>query len=426
MSEFMTDRRIDRGFLKAVDYMTDWRSRFGFPKGQPMPQGLPANMSDAIKSGAINKLQPVGEAVGGLAISPVGFSKALGIGLRKLGSKYRNVANARGLSDFSKFAPRKALDPLNKLNIVKEIPTKYPGSHIKGTTTRRGGSTKSDVALTPRADEMTGQHEVSSHVYNQAFRQENSKAGKLTNILETISEGQEKHLAKMINSGKIKKGSKEAYVLSRGKLNEIHARNLSNELTVEQTIAKMKNKKAFMAGKSRMSDAQFDALHGREVKRILNAYESKHPRQYAAGKLEAEKNWKAERKIDEITKLLNQDTTQGSIKAVHKVFDKRFPDKIGGWDEATKLGKEFTLKDLNRIRLKERKSAETLFTRKKNQTTADYVSDMNKSQIHQTRSQSAREAMESVYVKTLGQTYNANSKFKPAKFEIWLTNQLKK
>jgi len=432
MSDFNTGRRIDKAFAKIVNPTWDlFKPTVESQRlGSAMVGGEPVSAKDAVVGGLWSAIEAFpGMGVAGLTSRQA--MKYLGKGLSKLPKQFRNVRNAQGLADVFRFVPEKALTPLKRLNVSKELPTKYPGSHVKATTTRHSGATTSDVAVTPRADQITGQHEFSSHVYNHALRQENSKAGKLTNILETISTEQEKYLDQMIKSGKIKEGSKEAYNLSRKKLSEQHAENFADVLAVEQTIAKMKNKKAFMAGKSRMSDRTFDSLHNMEVKKILNAYESKHPRRYAAGKLEAEKNWKAEKKADVIAKLVDQDTTQGSIKAVHKVFDKRFPDRVGNTEEAIKLGKEYPLKELNRVMVKEKKTFEKLWKKTEGKRTGispkEYTKLVDRSTAHAIRGQGAREALESRYVETLGQTYGPRtSSFKPAKFKIWLANELKK
>jgi len=456
MSEFMSGRRIDRGFLNAVDYMTDWRSRFGFPKGQPIPQGLPTNMSDAIRSGAINKLQPVGEAVGGLTISPVMFGKAVGRGFAKIKGGFVPKKDApelwpdfntvREIAGLKHVLPKGVLKDIQKVKIKKEIVGGLKDSnrelhaHIKAQNVRYRGMQESDVIFTPRSTRASGVHE-GIHSRMNAIKSDLTPRGIRADLIEKISENTAKKTNTNIAKGTWEKSSKEVYDAGLGMLNEKHARTMTTD--VDNILSKavaIHGDKALKSGKLRISDESWDALSDHRAKQILKSYYKTNKKEFKEAANSVIKNYKGNKRIKahfekvhkkdrettiELEKIFSGWKTEGSSRKVSDSGIKRFPSKVGSPAEATKLGREYSLKELNRVMIKERKATTKIMNKAKGKKGAEWMKLATESQIPATRSQGAREAIESAYVTSKKGIYG-ETPFKPAEVNIWLTNQLKK
>ena len=282
----MTGRGIDRGFLKAVDYMTDWRGRLGLPKGRAIPQGLPSKMSDVMGSKELGKLQPVGEAVGGLSILPADAIRQVSQGMGKILHRYSSAGTKQNLTKFEKTTnlftklPKEALKPIRNIATKNKLKRSEHGAvdPVGRAQVFGGGST--EITRTPRLSDAGMLHEI-VHAYTnwQAKSIKNttrSKAAKLIHAMKNIS----REATSRYNVAR--KGQGIRYSDYRNiNPDEIVARNVSARLN--QYMIKYKNP---------MSYKRFKKIYKAGLKDAIDIIKEKSPRLYRKGTTRVFKKYK--------------------------------------------------------------------------------------------------------------------------------------
>jgi hypothetical protein len=412
MSEFNTGRKIDKLYSvpaeyiksRAIDYPKEvsqgWKNFFGI--GSPKPIG------------SLDK--PVAESVGGLTILPATAVRQVSQGMQKLLKRHsdigsrQNLRNLEQTTDLFSWLPKETLAPIRDIATVKKLPRTKTGAvdPVGRAQVFSGGSTQ--ITRTPRLTQHGMAHEI-IHAYTnaQAKSTKNTTRSKAAKLIHAMKDVSHKAVAKY---NEARKGQGVRYSDYRNvNPDEIVARNVTNRL-----------KQARVRNKNSLSYKKFKKLYKYGLQDAIDEIGKKSPTLLRKGKEEVLKKYNIT--SDKITrKPLTENEIIDSMFGFPMDVTKRFPAKVGSPQEAVALGKQYPVKELNRIMVKEKKINNALL--KKAEHTKDSTKRMelfNKSMVHATRHQGAREALESKYI---GKNYKPGFKLDKAKFKLWIAKQLR-
>lgn len=408
----MTGRRIDKPIEGLGNYLGQRLE--DYPK--EVMQGwknlglrLTGRSGEATPIGSLDA--PIAESVGGLAITPLLAKQQVARGLYEMLATYGKGSVSKVQKQKTKdvikvlgLLPESAHDPITKLSTWKKIKAQAGGaeSPIGRKIPRPGG--KSEIART-----LDFPGEGIPHEYAHAFQGyikhigKNDPITKYSMFLDEVSTIGNKRAAQM---------GKSFY---KGMPNEILAKNFEKNFT---TATNMWTKP--------LSEKGFKDVYQQSMVDTLRRVKTEAPELYDRGVKAMRKKYTfSKRGIKRIPQ-----TPHEKIDAIFGPLDtgKRFPQLVKGPTQATQLGKEFPVKELNRVMLKERKQSADLY---KKAFAKDIFSEEGKviedlAGLSAQRSAGAREAMESLFVGSRGKEYTATTRFKPAEFDVWLNKELKK
>ena len=426
-------------------------------------KGKDPNIStNDIASGLVSGI--IAGTPGGLPTGAVGagvtsseWGKAIGRGFGKVRAGFNpgvdlpimwpEVSSVRELASLQHILPKKILDKINKVEVKKIIKSAFDkgaeskkvNAPIRAQNIRYRGMPESDVAFTPSSTRASGIHEP-VHAGVNALKYETTPQGIRAGMIEKISEEQAKKVNKNIANGIWDANSREAYDASMGKLNEVHARAMTDDVNnvLQKAIDRFGVGKV-KSGKLRISDKSWDDLSDYRAKQILANYAKTNRKEYKKAAKAVIRNYKGNKrlekylakkkgtnKLSEREKIFNEWKNEGNVRKLYDTTN-RFPDRVTSPAHATALGKQYSLKELNHIQTKEIKHSKELyrkaFAKGLNSKEGKALEKLaGESSI---RGQGAREAIESVYVTGKKGVYG-KTPFKPAEVKLWLSNKLSK
>jgi len=338
---------------------------------------------------SLEGIAPVAESVGGLSVTIPQALKQLGESVGRIGklgklgytekippSKVRDIAaNIRR-------SPEKVLDPITSIKYSKDL------GKATGMNVRMDGSNVSSIKLAPsaKADELF--HEI-THGSSYGVKGEKSLKGYLSDVLETATEKGIGAVEKAKKSGAIKAGRTFYF----DQPIERHARLVSR--AVKETPGKISSK-------------DFDKIFNIKAKWVINELRQKAPTLYKRTLKDVAKKYKRQRAIElqaqrgKLPDTFN-DWLSGITSPKYKSI-KQFPSTVRSPEEAVRLGKQYSFKELDDIwKSAERESARL--------TKAGKFDEAMKPAM---KAQGAREAMQTQF-----QVGRYDFPFERSRFDEW-------
>lgn len=409
MTEFLSGRKIDkpvRGLMNYIgqrveDYPKEvvqgWKNALGM--GTPVPIG--------------SMDQPVAESVGGLSILPAVARKQVVEGMKSILKGQTNpevikkfTNRAENIGKEFDFLPQNAIDPITEIQMVKKLSRTSTGAKkpIGRAISKPGG--KTEFQLTHKIPSKDVVHEV-AHAYDtkmvastkNTYRSGHAKL--IKEMTDIANRGAARYTAIQKKAGMADGVRYSAYQNVNPR--EILARNVNDRVR----LAKLNQKKP-------LTQKQWRNIYKNSQEATLKLIEEKAPKLLSKGIESVKKKYVVT--ADSIKRRpLTDNEKIDAIFGFAADTGKRFPNSVRSPEAATKLGEEFSIKELNRVMLKERGLSGELAKKQ----------EWDKAQNHALRSQGAREALESKFVSSQGKVYDPSTGFKPKEFDSWLKQNLK-